>query len=174
MRYITFLLFVIAFPAGGAEIAIGPAMVRMPGAAEMIEKVVEEEAAPHLIVLGALEKVNHELQPEKSEIINGFKSAFTYYLPRARRTGDVGRFYRDQLVALGEVVFECEGRTCGSSSSWANSILDRAIIYGPEQHQRYYVAKTASGYLSIYVGQRATRKIYVHIEYIETAGDIVG
>ncbi len=174
MRYIAFLLFVIALPAGGVEITLGPSVIRVAGAAEMVEKVVEEDAAPHLIVLGSLEKVNHELKPEKSEVISGLKSAFTYYLPQARRTGDVGQFYRDQLVVLGEIVFECKGRTCGSSSSWANSILDRAIIYGPEQHQRYYVAKTASGYLSVYVGQRATRKIYVHIEYVETLGDAVG
>ena len=136
--------------------------------AELVEAVDERENTTHLIVLGALEKINHELEPEQSTISDGRKSSRTYYLPLARRTRDVSRFYREQLVSRGDLAFECQGRTCGSSSYWANRILGYAILYGPEQFQHYqiYELPDDGGYVAVYVGQRATRKIYVHVESV--------
>ncbi|MBT4159925.1 MAG: DUF4892 domain-containing protein [Gammaproteobacteria bacterium] len=138
-----------------------------PGA-EIVEKEEATQTAAHLVVLGALEKINHELVPEKSEVINGVKSSTTWYLPQARRTRDVARFYEERLQSQGEIVFQCVGRSCGSSSYWANRIFDRAILYGPEQYQFFYALELSKGrgFLSVYVGQRATRKIYVHMEQI--------
>ena len=135
---------------------------------ELIDGRDEREKTSHLIVLGALEKINHELEPEESAVYSGWKSTRTYYLPLARRTAEVSGFYRKQLHLLGELAFECRGRTCGSSSYWANRILDKAILYGPEQFQDYQIFSLYddSGYLAVYVGQRATRKIYVHIEHV--------
>ena len=136
--------------------------------AELVESVDERENTTHLIVLGALEKINHELEPEQSTISDGRKSSRTYYLPLARRTRDVSRFYREQLVLRGDLAFECQGRTCGSSSYWANRILGHAILYGPEQFQHYqiYELPDDGGYVAVYVGQRATRKIYAHVESV--------
>lgn len=122
------------------------------------------EASSHLVVLGSLEKVNRELQPEKSEIFYGRRYQETYYLPEARRTEQVFDHYRMQLKQLGQVLFQCDGRACGSSSYWANKVFKEAILYGPEQFQKYLIAERSDsgGYVAVYVGQRATRKIYVH------------
>jgi len=136
--------------------------------AALVDSLDESEKSMHLIVLGALEKVNHELEPEQLTMLAGRKSSRTYYLPLARRTKEVSTFYRGQLVLQGELTFECYGRSCGSSSYWANHILGQAILYGPEQFQHYqvYELPDEGGYLAVYVGQRATRKIYVHVESI--------
>ena len=151
--------------------AIDTEMPRHPlslsSSAELVDEVINVDVSRHLVVLGALEKVNHILEPEKSVIVQGIKSTFTYYLPEARRTLNVGKQIKPQLVQLGELVFECQGRSCGSSSNWANRILGKAILYGPEQYQHYYAVKLINGYLSVYVGQRATRKIYLHIEVVD-------
>lgn len=136
--------------------------------AEQVDALNESEKTTHLIVLGALEKINHELEPEHSITVDGRKASRTYYLPLARRTKEVSKFYREQLLSHGELAFECYGRTCGSSSYWANRILGHAILYGPEQFQHYqvYALPDDGGYLAVYVGQRATRKIYGYPESV--------
>ena len=158
------LVFFVGQASGALELSLFPA-------AELVEEEIQDDVASHLIVLGALEKINHELEPENSEVRNGKKSSWTYYLPQARRTREVRQFYLPQLDSLGRIAFECSGRTCGSSTYWANRIFERAILYGPEQFQHFVIVELAdnSGYLSVYIGQRATRKIYVHIERVETS-----
>lgn len=150
--------------------AVDTEMTRHPlslsSSAELVDEVINVDVSRHLVVLGALEKVNHVLKPEKSVMVQGIKSTFTYYLPEARRTQNVDEQIKPQFAELGELVFECQGRSCGSSSNWANRILGKAILYGPEQYQRYYAVKLSDGYLTVYVGQRATRKIYLHLEVI--------
>lgn len=162
--------------------------------AELVEYSEETSRAARLIVLGALEKVNHVLEPEESILVTGTKKTLTYFLPDEVRTGPTGRFFQQQLSELGVIRYECEGRTCGSSSFWANKIFKERVLYGPLQFQRYYVAaldsaaldsaaldmseldesareigslESPSAYIMIYVAQRATGKIYVHIVYIE-------
>ena len=136
-----------------------PGLTPYPGS-ELVDESAEREDGSHQVVLGKLRKVNNVLLPERAETVRGVKSTRTYYLPEARRTEDVGEYFSLQLGGLGEIVFECKGRTCGSSSYWANKVFKQSILYGPEQHQRYYVARLEGGtsYLVVYVGQRATRK----------------
>ena len=57
--------------------------------AEQVDALNESEKTTHLIVLGALEKINHELEPEHSITVDGRKASRTYYLPLARRTKEV-------------------------------------------------------------------------------------
>ena len=123
------------------------------------------DAVTHLVILGALEKANRELRPERSLIVIGKKSHETYHLPEARRTSQVMSHYLKQLVTRGELAFECDGRSCGSSSYWANKVFDVAVLYGPEQYQKYAIVRLQddAGYLAAYVGRRATGKIYVHL-----------
>lgn len=136
--------------------------------AELVDASSESEAKMHLVVLGSLEKVNHVVEPEASEIMKGRLSWQTFYLPQARRTKRVAEHYHQELGKLGELKFSCKGRSCGSSSYWANRIFEQAILYGPEQYQYYFVALQPNGsYLSVYVGQRATGKIYVYLQSIE-------
>lgn len=122
-------------------------------------------ASSHLVVLGSLEKVNRVLQPEKSEVVSGRKLQQTFFLPEARSTEQVVEHYRAQLASSGELLFQCDGRGCGSSSYWANKVFEVAILYGPEQFQKYVISRPqgTDNYVAVYVGQRATGKIYVHI-----------
>ena len=82
---------------------------------ELVRSRNDEAPGRHLLPLGALEIIQQELVPEKSITVTGYRSSQTYYLPDARRTRDVAEYYEEQLAALGEVVYQCRGRTCGSS-----------------------------------------------------------
>ncbi len=202
MRYLVFLLLIsVALEAESEPAFLVEPIVVFPSSV-LVEQQTTESTA-HLVVLGALEKVNHELQPEKFILIPGRKEASTWYLPEARRTKQVAEHFKSQLVGSANILFECQGRSCGSSSYWANKHFERAILYGPEQYQHYLIAQRstskapvpntsvsetstaepsasellvskkarpqqieAGDYLVIYIGERATRKIYAHIETI--------
>ena len=143
-------------------------LVDYPGA-ELVDESDDGSAMARLVVLGALEKVNNELVPEKSVNLRGKLAFRTWYLPQARKTDAVAAHYRTQLAGQGELLFSCEGRSCGSSSHWANKVFDQAILYGPEQFQHYLIAwlEEQGGYLALYIAQRATRKIYAYAQWIQ-------
>ena len=129
MRYLVFLLlFSVALVAESESALSVEPMVVFPSSV-LVEQQTTESTA-HLVVLGALEKVNHELQPEKFILVPGRKEASTWYLPEARRTKQVAEHFKSQLVGSANILFECRGRSCGSSSYWA-SILSAQYSTGP-------------------------------------------
>jgi hypothetical protein len=177
MRYLAFVLLIsVALVAESDSASVAEPIGLFPSS-ELVEQETTESTG-HLVVLGALKKVNHELRPKKSILVPGRKDASTWYLPEARSTKQVADHIKSELLESANLLFECRGRSCGSSSYWANKYFERAILYGPEQYQYYLIAqrsvpqhslsqqKEEGDYIVIYIGERATRKIYVHIEYI--------
>ena len=120
-------IVILQFPTVAiAQVATGDSFVpldqlqlRNPLNADLVKKRVGETPATYLLALGALEKINHVIEPEDSRLITGTKSTWTFELPDARSTGSIGDFYRAQLTSIGAILFECSGRGCGSSSYWA-------------------------------------------------------
>ncbi|HAT28229.1 MAG TPA: hypothetical protein DCS89_14520 [Gammaproteobacteria bacterium] len=180
MCYLAFVLLIFVALVAESEPASLAEQVGLFPASELVEQETTESTG-HLLVLGALKKVNHDLQPEEFILVPGRKDASTWYLPEARRTKQVAEHFKSELVESANILFECQGRSCGSSSYWANKLFERAILYGPEQYQHYLIAQRSvpqhslsqqnalGDYIVIYIGERATRKIYVHIEYISWA-----
>lgn len=152
------LTFLAALPAAAILDAY-------PGA-EVVESKTDPKVITRRIFLGSLKKINNVLEPESLEFVSGSRQSTTYYIPNERRVGKVVEFYKDQMNRSARILFECNGRDCGSSNYWANTVFQTPILYGPEQYQNYLVGKTKvhGDYVSIYIGQRGTRKIYVHVE----------
>jgi hypothetical protein len=138
-----------------------------PGA-ELVDKKTDDTITSRRIILGPLKKIKNVLEPKSYQYLTGTHSASTYYIANERRVKNVVAFYRAQLQTSHEILFSCEGRDCGSSNYWANTVFETPILYGPEQYQSYTIAKAldANSYLTIYVGQRGTKKIYVQLEAI--------
>lgn len=139
-----------------------------PGS-EVVEFERDEEVTSRQVILGALKKVNNTLQPESSEFIRGSRTAITYRIRNERRTEVIEKFLKDQIVEGGQILFECEGRACGSSNHWSNAIFDRAILYGPGEFQHYILARMtgeATYYVAVYIAQRGTGELYSHLEII--------
>ena len=164
------LCLLLVMQAAIAEDSAGPSGLMMLPGAELVEQQRDDSPGVYLLALGSLEKVDHVLEPEDARTLVARRHALTWYLPTARRTADVAAFLTAQFPALGEVLFECRGRGCGSSSYWANRLFEQAILYGPEEYQHYFALTLAdgSGYLAVYVAQRAPPKICVHIEQFLT------
>lgn len=167
LKVIVLLGCLVAEPLA-ARTSIDELAIEHDPTAELYEAYVGDEYGRHMIPLGALEIIEHELVPEKSTSVLGRRAFETYYLPDARRTQAVADYYREQLLTLGQLQYECSGRTCGRSSFWANTVFDQRIINGPQQYQHYFIVELESSgeLLMFYIGQRATRKIYVHVELI--------
>ncbi len=134
---------------------------------QLVDSAIGNSVESHLIILGSLKKVNNVLEPENFEYVVGTKRSQTFFVPGERDVDQVKDFYRVQLLKLGEILFECSGRNCGSSNYWANTVFAKPILYGPEQFQRYFLVRLKHGeYVSVYVAMRGTRKLYFHIEVI--------
>lgn len=135
-----------------------------PGA-EVVDRKQDLDSISRDVILGFLKKINNQLAPERVEHITGTRESRTLFIPNEKR-GDVVRdHYEKQLHRQGEILFECRGRSCGSSNYWANTVFSMPILYGPEQYQHYLIVKLENGnYVAVYVATRGTRKLYVHIE----------
>jgi hypothetical protein len=142
---------------------------------QQVASAEDEGSSSRRLMLGSLKKIKNVLEPEKVDYVVGSRSSRTFYAPDERRTDVVLNFYRDQLIEIGDILFECTGRKCGSSNYWANSVFSQSILYGPEQFQHYLLVKlTGTGnYVAVYVAMRGTKKLYIHIEHtISSAQDI--
>lgn len=146
----------------------GPVMAIEPLPGAVLEEERETGAGRYRIVLGALEKVNNVLEPEVYKYVRGRQSSKTYSLPGERNVDPIAEYYLGQLTNVADILFECEGRSCGSSNYWANTVFDTPILYGPEQFQYYVVGQEveSADYVAIYIGQRGTREIYVHVSRV--------
>jgi hypothetical protein len=138
-----------------------------PGA-ELVASGEDLNIVNRRVILGSLKKINNVLKPKSYIYVEGELFSSTYYIPGERRVDRVAEFYERELKAEAEILFSCQGRDCGSSNFWADSIFKKPILYGPEQYQSYYIGLSSDKrrYVAVYVAQRGTRKIYVHEETI--------
>lgn len=138
--------------------------------AELVEFEDAKKVATHELITGALRSKGGNIVPENSEFVTGRRIASTWFIPNEQRTDLVYRFYRERLVPKGTLLFECEGRECGSSNHWANNIFRRPILYGPPQYQHYFLLRideaASTYYVATYITMRGTRKLYVHADVI--------
>lgn len=139
-----------------------------PGS-EVVEFEHDGEVTSRQVILGPLKKVNNALQPESSEFIRGTRTAITYRIRNERRTSVVEQFLKGQIVEGGQILFECEGRACGSSNDWSNIIFNRSILYGPSEFQHYILARMtgeSTYYVAVYIAQRGTGELYSHLDIV--------
>lgn len=152
-----------------------PALILEPYPGSQVVNATDDgQIASRRIILGALKKINNVLEPKFYEYIAGTQSSTTYYVPGERRVDRVVEFYRDQLAKSARVLFRCEGRSCGSSNYWANTVFRTPILYGPEQFQSYMIARDldTNAYIAIYVGQRGTKKIYIQVQITSNTKEV--
>lgn len=149
-----------------ASQALASTVEPYPGS-QLIGSTNSEEVAIHRLITGKVKRVNGQVAPESSDFVRGIKSTSTFEVLDVPHKESIGRFFKEQLQSNGLVLFECIGRDCGSSSYWANSVFNQAILYGPTEDQHYLLGKLSGDrgeYVIIYLARRATGKRYVHVE----------
>jgi hypothetical protein len=119
--------------------------------------------------LGSVEQVNGVERLEREERMTGRLTRSSFRIPQGNTTRKVFAFYKAQLeMQKAEVLFSCQGRECGSSNYWANDVFNFSKLYGVERSQYYLAARLPGVTLVMYTVERGNRKLYAHIDVIET------
>ncbi|MBT3427748.1 MAG: DUF4892 domain-containing protein [Gammaproteobacteria bacterium] len=164
------LLSLAILTAAAADLPVYPG-------AELVESQSGGALERNQVILSSLKKIRNVLEPDRIISVRGSRSTQTYYVPDVRNVEVVIDHYKDSARQGYETLFSCQGRSCGSSNYWANTVFKNSILYGPEQFQYYWVGLDSATkyYHLVYLGRRGTQKIYLQHEVIvvETQ-DIVG
>lgn len=127
---------------------------------------------------GPVRRISNQVRYEAQVAVEGSLTAVTYQLPRDQQGSQAFETTREALQAQGaELLYWCKGRTCGSSSLWANAVFGNAVLYGPDDQQNYLLARLADAggesLLACYGITRGNRRAYLHVEQLQ-AGSPLG
>ena len=125
----------------------------------------------------SIRRISNQLRIEQPVDVAGQLTALTYQLPFGRSSAEAFTAARKALLASGaEPLFWCEGRDCGSSSQWANSIFDNSRLYGPDDQQAYLLVRLAApqqnSLIALYGITRGNRRAYLHVEQLDASNSI--
>ena len=76
----------------------------------------------------------------------------------------------EAAVKGGQLLFSCEGRSCGQGVQWANRVFGERVLYGRDDLQRYRVYAPAEGdeyRLVLFSSARTADRQYLHAELLE-------
>lgn len=135
---------------------------------EMTKSSTESQ---HLLATGRIQNKNGEPFPETwLNLPGGTLNQAMYRIRSTRDTDDILEHYQKQLQQPGrEILFECSGRECGSSSDWANRVFKVSTLYGVDRKQHYIAGRKEDGdwsdYISVYITERGTGRIYAYVQH---------
>ncbi len=122
----------------------------------------------YLLGLGALQKVGGRWRHKHSEALRGELTRATWQVDEGFTAAEAFDWYRQQLPAGAELLFECQGRSCGSSAQWASRVFDERELYGHDERQHYGVWRlqrdAVNWYLVLYASDRANRRHFLRLD----------
>ncbi|MGQ7958214.1 DUF4892 domain-containing protein [Pseudomonas sp. SP16.1] len=121
---------------------------------------------------GSVRRISGRLRYEREILAQGRHVAVTYELPRTHSADQVFSAARESLLERGaELLYWCQGRECGASSLWANSVFGNATLYGSDEQQAYALLRLAEpnhdSLLALYSITRGNRRAYLHAEQLD-------
>ncbi len=132
----------------------------------------------HRLITSDLKIVNGLLKFEHSQRISGMMHQITYQILEGYSSSEAFNYYKKLIIQTkSNIFYECKARSCGASNLWANRIFKVAKLYGPDKYQYYLAAKFIVAdkefYIAIYSIKRGNKKVYLHMEVIESNIDEV-
>ncbi len=153
MKWLTSFWVFLAMPALALEI-------ELPPRAELIDRA-DDAVTEYRIPLSPVQQVSQELRIDDVAVISGTRSRWLIKFPRGSQLDAAF-----QRLRLEQSTFECEGRACGRSNLWANTLFGVSQLYGRDRNQRYQVLKLDQGYRLLYVIERGNEDIFALIEQV--------
>lgn len=131
----------------------------------------EPAAVDYLLGLGALQKIGGRWRHKHSEALIGELRSVTWQLKEGFTADEAFAWYVEQLPANAQLLFECEGRSCGSSAQWANRVFDERVLYGHDERQHYAAWRLqkddVTWVLVMYAVDRANRRHFLRMDLLE-------
>ena len=90
------------------------------------------------IGLGALEKVRGSWRFKSSERLSGQLLSYTWQIVDGFSSNEVLAGVEARLEEA-QLLFSCDGRSCGRGVQWANGVFGERVLYGRDDLQRYRV-----------------------------------
>ncbi len=134
----------------------------------------EGEVQDHEIGLGAIRKVSGAWKFKTSERLSGVLKRNTWQIVDGFTSQEILAELEAALEHEGdsELLFACEGRSCGQGVQWANRVFGERVLYGREEMQRYrvYDLKGAATYrVLLYSSARTADRQYLHMESLRVS-----
>lgn len=172
MRQFLFIALVtslITAPSARADVRL-PELPAPPQA--QLSEARESESVERIYPQSAISRISGRLRIDKAVEVGGRLTALTWELPDERHVAEAFAQARMTLIEQGaQVLYWCEGRECGASSLWANSIFGNARLYGPDNQQGYLLLRLdeprADSLLALYMITRGNRRAYLHAERLD-------
>jgi hypothetical protein len=121
--------------------------------------------------LGSLRKVRGFWRHKYSETIAGELLRITWKIDPGYTAGEGFTWLQDRLPEGSELLFECEGRQCGSSAQWASRVFEERELYGHDERQRYaawrYVDGDGTWTIVLYASDRANRRHFLRMDLLK-------
>lgn len=163
---------------GGLQAAEPPDELLLTPLSQANIMLSEERAdVEHAVVIGNVRRINNELRIEREVRAQGDLIRFTQELPAGHSAREL---FMQAKATLQEqphsVLYFCEGRECGSSSIWANQVLNFSRLYGPEAGQYYAALRLDTEpqrFVSLYAITRGNRRVYLHTEQFTPATPVM-
>ena len=166
-------LFLFSSMAFANEAAPLPNGITIDKSAEL-DKQTAQTVRNYRFPLGAVVKINRDVRIDKEQELSGQLTRTTWEMPKSFDPNELLERLRDQVISQkGEILFECEGRDCGTSNIWANDLFNNADLYGRDDYQRYFAAELDDQYLAAYAVRRGNRRVYLHLDQITEAEQAV-
>lgn len=152
--------------AGSRDLEMLP---RFPGSE--IVSFKEQTDQERLYPQGTIRRISGRLRYEREVLVEGQLTAITYELPRTHSATEVFTEMREALQDQdAHILYWCEGRECGSSSLWANSVFGNSTLYGSDDQQAYALLRLAEpnqdNLIALYSITRGNRRAYLHAELL--------
>lgn len=137
---------------------------------------VQEQSGPgqveKIYPLGAVSRISGQLRFASQVHLQGERSRISWQLAEAYSAAEAFDQVRRQAMTEGlQLLFWCEGRECGPSNLWANTVLGNARLYGPDDNQAVAVlARPAAGdWLLVYGITRGNGRGMLHLDRLQAA-----
>ena len=105
----------------------------------------QQLAVEKIYPLGSVRRISGQLRFSAELTISGERNLTTWQLSPVHTADAAFAQVREHLQQEGSrLLYWCEGRDCGPSNLWANSVFGNARLYGPDERQRYAVLVSAT------------------------------
>lgn len=138
----------------------------LPAGSNQIKRSSEEGTFD--FILSGAEKIRRDIVIDRLREVTGKRESLTWQLPSTTNLATLGG---SVLAQLGTSLFACSGRDCGRSNVWANAIFENALLFGPDDKQRYTAGIVTIDdrqvLIAAYLVQRGNLRKYLHMQVIQ-------
>lgn len=162
------LSFALASAVSQAADALPDELLIEPFPRAEVARLNIEENIDHGVAIGSVRRINNKLRAEREVRTIGDLLQVSWLIPPGHDSDEAFAHATKQLLGRETtMLYFCEGRECGSSSTWASQVIGFSRLYGPDDNQAYLAVRVdeePQRFISLYSITRGNRQVYLHVD----------